>query len=312
MSRVAGLRFDQLQAANPIYKEAWGRARAVAAGRAHMLLRGHVGSGRLTLARAVHLESPRREGPFVAAFVTSEERSTPRWVEEQIARARGGTLYLSDPVDLYDEASSYLAERFAERPDVRLIASTRRVAFDFDMDPHVLGRDLRDLAGDVVVDLPPLCERPEDVVPLFLQFAAETAAAFGRPAPEACTEGAQRVLLEYEWPGNLLELRVVASQAAQTAVTGGGTAADLAIDGVPANAEPAFPLRADRETEALRRHALGVLHRFGGDVDRSAQALGVSRSALYRKMKRYRIGPADLGRPTPSRCEAPGSDGRES
>ncbi len=295
MSQAAHMRFDQLQATNPVYREACNRARAAAAVHCHILLRGQVGTGRRTLAQAVHAESPRREGPFVAAFVTSEERSTPRWVDDQLARARGGTLYLSDPVELSEEAYWRLVHRFTDDVDVRLIASTRREALEFSHDSSILWQGVQDLASEVVVDLPPLRARPEDIVPLFLQFAAE--AAPGRV--EACTEAAERALVEYAWPGNLLELRLVASQAARAAGGAVVAAGDLPLDGVPRLGEPPMPLHVDRETQVLRRHALGVLRRFGGDMERSAHALGVTLSCLYEKMKRYRIARGEYGGTTP-------------
>ncbi len=288
MTQPTYLMFDQLQAANPTYKKAWGQARAAAAGRAQMLLRGLVGTGRRTLARAVHLESPRREGPFVAACATSEERTTPRWIDEQLARAQGGTLYLSDILDLYWEADSHLFERLADGVDVRLIASTRRVALDFE-----LGRmGLRDDANQVVIDLPPLYDRPEDVVPLFLRFASEAARHAGRPDIETCSETVQRVVSEYAWPGNLLELRHVASMAAWSASGGAVEVGDLAIEGAAETREPVVPLPTDRETQVLRRHVLHLLRRYRGDVHRAAAAFGVSRSAMYERMRHYGISPA--------------------
>ena len=91
----------------------------------------------------------------------------------------------------------------------------------------------------------------------------------------------------------------MASQAARAAGGAIVAAGDLPLDGVPRLGDPPLLLNIDRETQILRRHALGILRRFGGDVDRSAVALGVSRSTLYKEMKRYRIAPGDYGRPSP-------------
>lgn len=177
------------------------------------------------------LESTRREGPFVVAFVPTEERSTPGWIDQQLHRASGGTLYLYDPADLSHEAQERLCAHLSECDDVRVIAATRYVPADFVLGSDPVWSPLRELVGEVVVELPPLRSRTEDVVPLFLQLAAEAAALHGPSPVETCTEAAQRRLVEYAWPGNLLELRVAAVRAASVATGGIVALGDLPLDG---------------------------------------------------------------------------------
>ena len=139
--------------------------------------------------------------------------------------------------------------------------------------------------------MPPLRERGRDVILLadhFLRrFAAETAQRPKRLGPDA-----ERKLLDYGWPGNVRELRNLMERI--TILEPGST---IAAEAIPLGGRPPEPLAADMEEMSLREareefereFILRKLRRFGGNVSRTADALGVERSNLYRKLHAFGI-----------------------
>src|SRR6478735_5181735 len=198
-----------------------------------VLFRGPSGTGKGVLARAMHLESKRRDRPFVTincptltedllaselfghtkgAF-TGAVRDQPGRVEA----AEGGTLFLDEigdlPAGLQAKLLRFLQEHQFERlgetrtrkADVRVVAATNR---DLEADVRT-GRFREDLLfrlNVIEVRVPSLRERREDILPLARRFLAFFARAVGRPVPEL-TPDAERVLVDYAWPGNVRELR---------------------------------------------------------------------------------------------------------
>mgnify|MGYP001574499731 CR=1 FL=1 len=279
MERDSERRLDQIQSGNTRMQHALRLAADIAGTQAHLLLQGEHGTGRRTLARAIHDASPRRRGPFLEAFARGSTRPTAEWLRERLLLADGGTLYVWDVEELPLDCLVLIENRSEIAAGTRVIAGTSHEGPTFACDPLC----------EVVIQLPPLRRRPEDVVPLFLELASEASIAMGRFPVEGCLDAAAGLLAEHAWTDNLFELRHVAWQAACTASGGFVTVRDLAIPCAEEAADSPMPRPSDRESKVLRRHALHVLRREGGDVDRAATALGVSRSGFYKKIKRYRI-----------------------
>ena len=133
--------------------------------------------------------------------------------------------------------------------------------------------------------VPPLRERAEDVPVLARHFLAEMGARRGRGQVELEPD-AERALMAYSWPGNIRELRNVLERAQVLSPAPVLEAADLRLAQV--HASPADEAALTLE-EVEKRHIELVLARENGRVSRAAEALGIARSSLYEKLRRYRI-----------------------
>jgi len=287
--------------------------------KATVLLQGESGTGKEVLARAIHLQSPRRAEAFVAvncgaipeplleselfghakgAFTGADRARRGLFVE-----ADGGTLFLDEVGELplalqvkllrvlQEEEVRPLGESKARSVDVRVIAATAR-----DLEAEVAGGRFREdlfYRLDVLrVAVPPLRERREDVPLLVDHFLAQFRSALGKPLRGIAEDALQR-LAAYHWPGNVRELENVVERAVILA-----NSDQLTLRELPANIvhpEPAaeaaageLSLRRARraaEVEVIRR-ALRATH---GNRTHAARVLGVSHRALLYKLKEYAI-----------------------
>jgi transcriptional regulator with PAS, ATPase and Fis domain len=278
------------------------------ASNATILLTGESGTGKEVLARAVHANSSRRRGRFVAvncAALPGELLEAELFghvrgaftgaVRDRVGRfelASGGTLFLDEvgdvPLHLQAKLLRVLQERTFERvgesvsrsTDARIIAATnvdlRRA--------NAEGRFREDLyyrLRVVPIDIPPLRTRREDIEPLAHSLLARVAARHGRElrySPDAI-----RAMLRYPWPGNVREMENAIEYA--VAVVKGQTihADDLPVEIVEAT-EPQIARASVRGGEEIRsiRTALELHH---WNREETALALGMSRTTLWRKMR---------------------------
>ncbi len=271
---------------------------------ATVLLTGESGTGKERVARAIHLNSPRRRGPFVAVncgalpgdLLESELFGHVRGaftgaVQDRVGRfeaARGGTLFLDEigdlPLSLQVKLLRVLQERSFERlgesrsreTDARILAAT-----NLDLRRAVAeGRFRGDLyyrLRVVPIEIPPLRERRADIEPLARHLLARICERHGRSL--LLSSDALRRLLLYRWPGNVRELENALEYA--VAVCRGQTlhAEDLPAELQEPMPEPAASLPAD----AGQLRAVLDAHRWRREE--TAQALGVSRTTLWRRMR---------------------------
>jgi DNA-binding NtrC family response regulator len=166
--------------------------------------------------------------------------------------------------------------------DVRILAAT-----NVDLRAEVAaGRFREDLffrLNTVEIDLPPLRDRREDIPILAQHFLQQFAARYRRPVTGFAPDG-MRSLLEYRWPGNVRELAHAVERATLLAHDDMVHAADLSLAPV-AGAAPAIDQMSLEDVERLL--ITKALERYAGNVSLAAQALGLSRSALYRRLQRY-------------------------
>jgi two-component system, NtrC family, response regulator AlgB len=277
-----------------------------------VLFRGPSGTGKGVLARALHLESRRRDRPFVTVScptLTEELLSSELFghargaftgaVKDQPGRveaAEGGTLFLDEigdvPPGLQAKLLRFLQERTFERvgetrtrkADVRLVTATNRDLED-DVRSGRFREDLLFRLNVVEVRVPALRERREDILVLAKRFLAFFARTIGRP-PATLSEAAEKVLLDYDWPGNVRELRNTIERAV--------------ILWPSSIVEPqAFPERisgtkergpqvggAYTLEEIERAHITAVLASTK-TLDEAAAVLGIDSSTLWRKRKKY-------------------------
>jgi DNA-binding NtrC family response regulator len=268
-----------------------------------VLIEGETGVGKGVLAGWLHHQSSRADEALV-------EIRLPSLPTEQMERELFRLIHVADDGTVFlDEIT---ALDLGLQPRLRQIIDDKRLprtldACDRAVDVRIVAatnRDIRQLArhgafsaelchrlGTLRLSIPPLRDRPEDLPAL----ARDVAAEFGAAAPVELTPAAISAMQAYRWPGNVRELRNVIERA--VLLTGGApqiTADDLLLmgpdpDGTAeiraADLTPDHMLTLD---EMERRHVERVVRLEGGSVDRAAVRLGVSRSTLYQKLKRYR------------------------
>jgi DNA-binding NtrC family response regulator len=299
------------------------------------LIVGESGTGKELVARLIHKQSERADGPFVAINCTalpehlleSELFGHTRgaFTDAHAARrglfmqASGGTLFLDEIGDMPPRMQPKLLRVLQEgriRPvggdedhaiDVRVVAATHR-----DLEAEVrAGRFREDLFFRVHVvelSLPPLRARGDDVLLLAQEFLARAASRTGRATP-ILTPAVSRRLLAYAWPGNVRELSNVMEAA--LALTEGPTLEETAL---PERVQPprealATTERAATPTPTLltmdeleQQHILLAMRMYRGQRKLVADALGIDRSTLYRRLLRYGWGACeDEGDPDETR-----------
>ena len=284
-----------------------------------VLVTGESGVGKEMVARAIHQLSPRAAGPFVAVncaaipenLIESElfghvggaftgATADRRGSFEQADR---GTLFLDEIGDmsLMTQAKILRALEHGEvrpvggertiRLDIRLIAATHR-SLDREVQEGNFREDLFFRIGVITVRVPALRERPDDIEPLIAHFVAQCRAQH-RVGPAEVSPAALRVLMEYDWPGNVRELRNVVERMVLFPDGATVTARDAreAIAGAPhgPSSDPSpTGLRAARE--AFERDFISAsLTAHEWRIRETADALGINRSHLWKKMRRLGI-----------------------
>ena len=285
-----------------------------------VLISGENGTGKELVARQIHALSHRRAGPFVEVncaaipeeLIESELFGHVRGAftgavadrRGKFELASGGTLFLDEIGDMSVKTQAKVLRALQEqvlepvggqnsvRVDVRVIAATNK-----DLGDEIRGgrfrEDLFFRLNVIPIWVPPLRERGDDVIRLAEHFAAEFATEYGR-RPKRLSADAIPVLRAYRWPGNVRELRNVIERLMIMVPGDEVQAADLAFLGVdrasaderPATVEPLYVARDVWE----RDYILNALSVFDGNITRAADALGVERSNLYRKMRGLGIG----------------------
>ncbi len=292
-------------------------ARKVAETSTTVLITGESGTGKDQLARLIHEWSPRRDAPFLkidcaslpAELVESELFGHERGaftgaVERKLGRlemARGGTIVLDEVAALAPAVQSKLLRILEERSferlggsetlriDARLIALTNtdlaRAVAD--------GRFREDLyfrLNVVSIAVPPLRERPADILRLAEHLLARLAAVHGR-AGASLDDSARSVLHAYPWPGNVRELKNALERALIFSKSSALAAADFP-DGIRAAAAGGshiarkLPSLEEVERETIRE----VLEATRYRITRAAEILGISRKTLLEKRKKYGLG----------------------
>lgn len=272
-----------------------------------ILLVGATGTGKELFAERIHRMSGRR-GPFVPvncaalprdmveSLLFGHRRGAFTGAVEAVVgfveAAEGGTLFLDELTSLSGEAQvkllrvletkelSRLGETKSRRVDFRVVAAAQEDV-PAKMEAGTLRLDLYQRVAGVVLELPPLEERPEDIMPL-----AEYFAELGGRSLEP---GSVAVLLNYEWPGNVRELRTAIERAgflSENGTVGPQALAEaIALGTVAAAATPGIGDGRNATGGCARVKLRAVCEANGGDARRSATALGISRTTLFRQLR---------------------------
>jgi DNA-binding NtrC family response regulator len=278
---------------------------------AHILITGEHGTGKEVVARWLHAASKRASRPFVA--VNSGGVSEGVFESELFGHVRGaftdakgdragcfelaegGTLFLDEIANmpLGQQAKLLRVLQTGEyhpvgssrvrRADVRFLAATN-VDVGKEVSAGRFREDLLYRLNTVEVHLPPLRDRREDIPALAAHFSRRLGARYGQPPPELAPD-AMRALLEHSWPGNVRELEHVVERALLLAQSSVVTAEDLSLR--PARGDGDGRLE-QMTLEEVERHLIQrALTRSNGQVSDAARALGLSRSALYRRLQHH-------------------------
>jgi two-component system nitrogen regulation response regulator NtrX len=291
-----------------------------------IMIIGPSGAGKELAARSLHAHSARASGPFVvinAAAITPERMETELFGVEQsngsqerkigaLEEAHGGTLFIDEiadmPRDTQNKILRVLVDQTFQRVggstkvavDVRIVSSTSR-NIEAEIAAGRFREDLYHRLSVVPVRVPPLAERREDIPDLVNYFMEQISQATGLPQ-RTIGDDAMAVLQSHDWPGNVRQLRNNVERV--MILAGGDPTATVNANMLPQDVGSmvpsmpngnggeqlmGLPLREARELFE-REYLLAQINRFGGNISRTAEFVGMERSALHRKLKALGIG----------------------
>ena len=297
-------------AVSPAMEHVLEMVRTVAETDSSVVIRGESGTGKELVARAIHAQSRRRWFPLVAV----NSGSIPETLLEselfghekgaytgaqyrrkgKIELANGGSLFLDEIGDVTPKMQIDLL-RVLETHNFTRLGGNQEIASDFRLicathknleqlvEEKQFREDLFYRINVFSILVPPLRERPEDILPLAHLFVEKYARAMGKPA-RTISPDAEAVLLSYRWPGNVRELE----NAVERAMVVGKTPA-LEVRDLPVSArDGAVDEPQARSLAALEKdHVARVLRDCEGNVTQAAKVLDIDRATLYNKLKRY-------------------------
>ena len=300
--------FHDLVSASPSMRTVLELARSAAQTSSTVLILGESGTGKEILARAIHAESPRHEGPFVAvscAALPDTLLESELFGHEKgaftgaLARhkgtfetANGGTLFLDEIGDISPKLQLDLLRVLEDRRFCR-VGSTETVEIDVRI-VAATNRDLKTAVEDgrfredlfyrlhvIPITVPPLRDRREDLPLLVETLLDRLSLELKRPMDGVSREAMGR-LMEYPFPGNVRELRNILERAMVVAAGPVIEAGDLNL--------PAASARTDDSLESVEReHITHVLEHAGGNVSQAARILDIDRATLYNKIRKYHL-----------------------
>lgn len=309
--------FENVIGSSPPMNDVVKTVRTVASTDASILIEGESGTGKEVIARAIHRNSTRRDGPFVAlscaalpdslieAELFGHERGAFTDARNQrrgrFELANGGTLFLDDvddlalttQVKLLRAIQERVIERVGgERPvsvDIRVVTATKKSLAQL-ITENKFREDLYYRLNVVPIRLPPLRERSEDIPLLVRHFVQR----FGRGRPYEVTPEVMTSLCQYAWPGNVRELensveRAIAMAGDQFALKREHLLLPL-LAARPGGSQPGvYTQLKDVVVEAEKEHIKRVLKATSNHKAQAATILGISRKNLWEKMRDYGI-----------------------
>jgi len=309
--------FRNIIGRSPEIQQVFGLIRSVAATNVTVLIQGETGTGKELVARAIHYESPRSEGRFVAvncaalpetlleselfghvkgAFTgaTSDRKG-------RFDMANGGTLFLDEVAEIgYDTQVKLLrvlenrefesvGDSVTRRVDVRLVCASNKNLRDL-VSKGKFREDLYYRINVITIDLPPLRERSGDIQLLIEHFVDKLSKETGKTITGVSPD-AMDLLIDYAWPGNVREMENAIGHAFVHSRGGALLPEHLPPDitgGMPHITHAA--LGSVGSVEQMERMLLEqALKQTGGNRTRAARKLGMSRSSLWRKVKKYKL-----------------------
>lgn len=310
---------------SPVVSQLRQQLERVAPTNARVLIAGPAGSGKELAARMIHQLSARATAPFVVLSAATIE---PETMEEYLfgveaaegrplrvgalEEAHGGTLYLDEVGDMPRDTQSKILRVLVDQ-NFQRVGGAARVS----VDARIISSTSRDLVADIAggrfredlfhrlnvvpVRVPSLAERRDDVPELITWFMEQISLSTGIPK-RRIADDAMAVLQSHDWPGNIRQLRNNVERL--MILNSGEPECEVTLELLPqelgASAPPtpggtggekllALPLREAREVFE-REYLIAQINRFGGNISRTAEFIGMERSALHRKLKTLGVG----------------------
>ncbi|MFN3890382.1 MAG: sigma-54-dependent transcriptional regulator [Beijerinckiaceae bacterium] len=296
----------------------------VAPTNSRIMIAGAPGAGKELAARVIHEMSPRAQGPFVAinaAAITPEsmevelfgvEGADPRGRKVgALEEAHGGTLYIDEVGDMPRETQNRILRVLVDQNFQRVGGATR-----VHVDVRIISSSSKDLAAAIAegsfredlfhrlavvpIRAPALSERREDIPELVEYFMDQISSATGMPRRRIGAD-AMAVLQSHDWPGNIRQLRnnverlmILSSGDPEAEITAEMLPSEIGAlvpstpNGAGGEKLMSLPLREAREVFE-REYLVAQISRFGGNISRTAEFIGMERSALHRKLKSLQI-----------------------
>jgi two-component system, NtrC family, nitrogen regulation response regulator NtrX len=295
----------------------------VAPTNARVLISGGPGSGKEMAARVIHAASARSEGPFIvlnAAMITPEGMEEALFGVEggdgrsrrtgALEEAHGGTLYLDEVADMPRETQNKILRVLTDQNFTRVGGSARVY-----VDLRIVSSSSRDLAAEiqaarfredlyhrlavVPITVPRLAERRDDIPDLVDHFMNQLSAANGIPK-RRIGDDALAVLQAHDWPGNIRQLRNNIERLMIMVMGEEAVSAEMLPSDIGSGIPPlptgmggekllTLPLRDAREIFE-KEYLMAQISRLGGNISRTAEFIGMERSALHRKLKSLGVG----------------------
>jgi two-component system response regulator HydG len=315
--------FGEIVGKSAAMREIYESIRKVAEANSSVYVYGESGTGKELIARAIHRESTRSGGPFIKVNCSSlaeglleselfghEKGAFTGAIRERKGRfelAHEGTLFLDEisdiPLSTQVKLLRVLQEKEIERVggertitvDVRIISATNR-----DLAPMVERGEFREdlfyRLHIIPIEVPPLRDRKEDILPLVTHFIHTIAAEMAKPIV-GITDEAMALLMRYDWPGNIRELENMIERAI---VLCEGERLDAQLfpinerkgprtnSATTLNVPAAGAITLDNALESIERAMIeDALEKSGGVKTKTAELLGIKTSALYYKLEKY-------------------------
>lgn len=317
--RAGGVsRFDQMVSFNPVFQEYKKEAQFIARSTSTVLLTGESGVGKDMFAHGLHEASPRAEGPFIKVNCVSIPESL---FESELfgyapgsftgalksgksgyfERANNGTIFLDEigdmPLSIQVKLLQVLQEKEftrvggteKQKVDVRIIAATNR-----DLREEIANKAFREdlfyRLNVIEFHLPPLRERPEDVIPLAETFIQKYNAILGSRVT-GIQESAKKVLQNHKWPGNIRELENAIERAANYVWEG-----EISSENLPNQVRKGSDISIEEASsyqgtmmDTEKNLLLEALEKTQGNKSAAARLLDMSRSTFYERLAKYDI-----------------------
>jgi len=307
---------------SPVMRQLFEVIKQTAPTQANVLIQGASGTGKELVAHAIHRLSTRDKGPFIAVHCSA---LSPTLLESElfghekgaftgaVARRRGrfeladgGTLFLDEISDIDESIQVKLLRVLEERKfervggddtlevDIRLVAATNRQLRKL-VDEGMFREDLYFRLDVININLPPLRDRLEDVPLLCSHFLKEFTEKNAKSL-EGITPDAVNILSSYSWPGNVRELKNTIEKMVVLSRSGKLGSRDIpqhirdeagARSGRPRPAPGGTGREADSLAGVERQMIYSALKRHGNNRTKAAEALGISRRTLHRKLRQY-------------------------
>jgi two-component system response regulator AtoC len=300
--------FEGIIAKSPMMLKIIELIKTVAPTNATVLIIGKTGTGKEVIARAIHHQSPRRNKPFIATSCAAlpeslleselfghEKGSFTGAVERKKGKFEAGdkgTLFLDEIGEINANIQIHLLRALEEKKitrvggneeinvDVRVIAATNR-DLKTSIKQGKFREDLYYRLNVVTIDLPPLKDRMEDILPLAEHFLKKYAEENNKRIKKF-SDDVVEFMLNYSWPGNVRELENMIERGVilskNTAIT---------LDELPQDIIHPTPIEVKTVEAVTRNHIINVLEETKGNISKAAEILGIRRMTLYNKLKKY-------------------------